>query len=154
MAEITKFIVFKVQDQSFGVNVQQVISIERVKEITHVPRTSHFIKGVMELRGETTPIIDLKERLLLTETDITDDSRILVVSVLDMQVGLIVDEATEVKDIDQEMIQPAPELVAGVHNTFIKGVAKIDGNLLILLDLERIVDLEETNELREVIVEE
>ena len=154
MADATKYIVFKLKDQSFGVNVQQVISIERVQEITQVPRTSDFIKGLMELRGETTPIIDLKERLQLAETNTTDESRILVVSVMDMQVGLIVDEATEVKDVDQTMIHPAPKLVAGVHNTFLKGVAKIDGNLLILLDLERIIDLEETNELHEVFVEE
>ncbi|WP_067727065.1 chemotaxis protein CheW [Oceanobacillus damuensis] len=154
MAEMTKFIVFRLNDQSFGVDVQQVISIERVQKITEVPRTSEFIKGVTELRGETTPIIDLKERLLITEAEPTDDSRILVVSVKDMQVGLIVDAATEVKDISGDMIQSAPKLIGGVRDTFLKGVAKIDSELLILLDLGRIVDLEETNELREVITEE
>jgi len=151
MAEMTKYIVFKLREQSFGVNVQQVISIERLQLITQVPRTSAFIKGVTELRGETTPIIDLKERLLLDETENTDDSRILVVSVQDMQVGLIVDAATEVKDISDEDIQPAPKLVGGIRDTFLRGVAKVDDNLLILLDLEKIVDLEETNELLEVV---
>ncbi|MFC4023886.1 chemotaxis protein CheW [Oceanobacillus longus] len=154
MEEITKFIVFKLKEQSFGVNIQQVISIERVQDITEVPRTSEFIKGVTGLRGETTPIIDLKERLLIAETETTDDSRILVVSVQDMQVGLIVDAATEVMDIDHEMIQAAPRLVGGVKDTFIKGVAKVDSHLLILLDLDRIVDFEETNELREVVFDD
>ncbi|WP_337018061.1 chemotaxis protein CheW [Oceanobacillus massiliensis] len=154
MAEVTKFIVFKLKDQSFGVEVQQVISIERLQKITEVPRTSEFIKGVTELRGETTPIIDLKERLLIDGTEITEDSRILVVFVQDMQVGLIVDAATEVKDIDHDMIQPAPKLIGGVRETFLRGVAKMDDNLLILLDLDRIVDLEETNELREVVLED
>ncbi|WP_010647688.1 chemotaxis protein CheW [Oceanobacillus massiliensis] len=154
MAEVTKFIVFKLKDQSFGVEVQQVISIERLQKITEVPRTSEFIKGVTELRGETTPIIDLKERLLIDGTEITEDSRILVVFVQDMQVGLIVDAATEVKDIDHDMIQPAPKLIGGVRETFLRGVAKMDDNLLVLLDLDRIVDLEETNELREVVLED
>ncbi|WP_249870259.1 chemotaxis protein CheW [Oceanobacillus saliphilus] len=154
MAELTKFIVFKLKDQSFGVDVQQVISIERLQEITEVPRTSEFIKGVTELRGETTPIIDLKERLRIAETENTDDSRILVVSVQDMQVGLIVDAATEVKDISSDVIQPAPRLIGGVRDTFIRGVANIDGNLLMLLDLQRIVDLEETKKLYEAITEE
>ncbi|MBR3117925.1 chemotaxis protein CheW [Oceanobacillus profundus] len=152
--EVTKFIVFKLNNQSFGVAVQQVISIERLQEVTAVPRSSKFIKGVTELRGETTPVIDLKERLMLTESATTNDTRILVVSVENMQIGLIVDAATEVKDIEQNQIQAAPKLVAGIHETFLKGVAKVDNHLLILLDLERIVDLNESNELREAIMRE
>lgn len=150
MAEMTKYIVFKLKEQSFGVNVQQVISIERLQQITEVPRTSAFIKGVTELRGETTPVIDLKERLHFDETENTDDTRILVVSVQEMQIGLIVDAATEVKDIADDAIQQAPKLVGGIRDTFLRGVAKVDENLLILLDLEKIIDLEETNELLEV----
>ena len=69
-------------------------------------------------------------------------------------IGLIVDAATEVKDIEQNQIQAAPKLVAGIHETFLKGVAKVDNHLLILLDLERIVDLNESNELREAIMRE
>ena len=145
---------FKLNNQSFGVAVQQVISIERLQEVTAVPRSSKFIKGVTELRGETTPVIDLKERLMLTESATTNDTRILVVSVENMQIGLIVDAATEVKDIEQNQIQAAPKLVAGIHETFLKGVAKVDNHLLILLDLERIVDLNESNELREAIMRE
>ncbi|WP_339227290.1 chemotaxis protein CheW [Oceanobacillus sp. FSL K6-2867] len=154
MAEVTKYIVFKLNDQSFGVAVQQIISIERLQEITAIPRTSEFIKGVTELRGETTPIIDLKERLMLAESDTTNDTRILVVSIQGMQIGLIVDAATEVVDIDENQIQAAPKLIAGIQETFLKGVAKVDKHLLILLDLDRIVDLNETNELEEAIKEE
>lgn len=152
MAEITKYIVFKLKQQSFGVNVQQVISIERLQKITEVPRTSAFIKGVTELRGETTPIIDLRERLELGDLTTTDDSRILVVTVQKMQVGMIVDAATEVKDIDQDNIQSPPKFIAGVSDNFLQGVAKLDDHLLIILDLERIVDFEETNELQEIVV--
>ena len=115
--EVTKFIVFKLNNQSFGVAVQQVISIERLQEVTAVPRSSKFIKGVTELRGETTPVIDLKELLMLTESATTNDTRILVVSVENMQIGLIVDAATEVKDIEQNQIQAAPKLVAWIHET-------------------------------------
>ncbi|MBP2078874.1 chemotaxis protein CheW [Oceanobacillus polygoni] len=154
MAEATKYIVFKLNNQSFGVDVKQVISIERLQEITEVPRTSEFIKGVTELRGETTPVIDLKERLMLADTEITNNTRILVVSIQAMQIGLIVDAATEVKDIEDNQIQAAPKLIAGVHETFLKGVAKIDNHLLILLDLEQIVNLSETNELQEAVMEE
>lgn len=153
MEEITKFIVVKLKEQSYGVDVQQVLSIERLQKITVVPRTSEFIKGVIQIRGEMTPIIDLKERLLIGETEPTDDNRILIIHIDDVQVGLIVDVATEVIDIDTEVIEPAPRIIGGVQDTFLKGVAKLDKELLILLDIERILDLNETNEVREVIEE-
>lgn len=153
MEEITKFIIVKLKEQSYGVDVKQVLSIERLQEITVVPRTSDFIKGVIQIHGEMTPIIDLKERLLIGETQPTDDNRILIIHIDDVQVGLIVDVATEVIDIDTEVIEPAPRIIGGVQDTFLKGVAKLDKELLILLDIERILDLNETNEVREVIEE-
>lgn len=148
-----KVIVFTLKEQRFGVNVQQVVSIEKLQKITEVPRTSDFIKGVIHLRGETIPIIDLKERLQITKTETTDDNRILIVQVDDVQVGLIVDSATDVLDINTESIEPAPKMIGGVHETYLHGVANLDKELLILLDLERILDLEETNEVKEVIEE-
>ncbi|RKQ35601.1 chemotaxis protein CheW [Oceanobacillus halophilus] len=151
MAELTKHIIFKLIDQPYGVDVNQIISIERLQDITEVPRTSDFIKGITYIRGETTPIIDLKERLLLDQADPTENSRILVVNINNMQIGLIVDAATEVKDIDQDMIKPAPPIIGGVKETFVKGVANLEEGLLILLDLEMIIDPNETNELKEVI---
>ncbi|RDW15639.1 chemotaxis protein CheW [Oceanobacillus chungangensis] len=153
MAEVNKYILFKLKNQTFGVEVSQVISIERLQEITEVPRTSEFIKGVTYIREKTTPVIDLKERLLMDEAKSTDDTRILVVNINSMQIGLIVDAATEVKDIDQSVIDPAPELIGGVKETFIKGVARLESGLLILLELESIIDPNETNELLEVVAE-
>ncbi|WP_156288234.1 chemotaxis protein CheW [Oceanobacillus salinisoli] len=151
MAELSKFIIFKLHDQPFGVNVKQVISIERMQEITQVPRTSDFIKGVTYIREETTPVIDLRERLLMDEKEPTESSRILVVQIKEMQIGLIVDAATDVKDIEQEAIEPAPPIVGGVKETFVHGVANLEERLLILLDLETIIDPKETNELQEIV---
>lgn len=151
--EITKFIVLKLKEQSYGVNVQQILSIERLIEITEVPRSSTFIKGVINLRGETTPVIDLKERLQIDGAEQTDDTRILIVKLDDVQVGLIVDSATEVIDIDPAIIEPAPKIIGGVHEIYLKGVAKLDDRLLVILDLERILDLSEAEEVREIIEE-
>ncbi|MFD2044945.1 chemotaxis protein CheW [Ornithinibacillus salinisoli] len=153
MENYMKVIVFTLKEQRFGVNVQQVLSIEKLQEITKVPRTSDFIKGVINLRGETIPIIDLKERLHITETEMTNENRILIVNVEDVQVGLIVDSATDVIDIATELVEPAPKMIGGVHEVYLKGVAKLENELLILLDLEQIIDLEETTEVKEVVEE-
>ncbi|GAB3068773.1 chemotaxis protein CheW [Virgibacillus ainsalahensis] len=154
MEEIKKFIVLKLKEQSYGVDVQQVLSIERMQEITKVPRTSEFIKGLIQLRGEMTPIIDLKERLRMEETKRTKDNRILIVHIDGVQVGLIVDSATEVIDIDTKVIEPAPKIIGGVHESFLNGVAKLEKDLLIILDLEQILNFDETNEVHEVMEEQ
>ncbi|MDY0406823.1 chemotaxis protein CheW [Virgibacillus sp. 179-BFC.A HS] len=150
MENIAKFIVFTLRSQSFGVNVRQVLSIERMQEITPVPKTSEFIKGIINMRGETIPIVDLKERLAIEMTEPATDNRILIVKLDDMQVGFIVDAATDVLDIDEEFIDKAPNIVGDLKDEFIHGVAKLESGLLILLDLASILDFSEANEVKKV----
>jgi purine-binding chemotaxis protein CheW len=153
MANPIKHILFKLVDQTFAVEVQQIISIERMQHITAVPRTSDFIKGVTEIRDKTTAIIDLRERLQMKTAQHTDDTRMLIVSIEDIQVGLIVDAATEVKDIDAANLESAPQIISGIRDTFLKGVAKVDETLILILDVEKVLDFEETNEIKEVLVD-
>ncbi|WP_100010358.1 chemotaxis protein CheW [Lentibacillus sediminis] len=148
MEGISKYIVFQMNHQTYGADVRQILSIEKVQEITEVPRTAGFIKGVINLRGDTTPIIDLKERFRLGKLEQTEATRILIVHIADIRVGLMVDSATDVIDVDAELIEQAPEIIGGIRDTFIKGVAKQEDGLLILLNLEAVLDLNETNELR------
>ncbi len=151
MEDVRKFIVFTLKNQSYGVDVSQVHSIERLQKVTEVPRTASFIKGVIYLRGTTIPVIDLRERLWIGQTDTTDDSRFLIVEIKEMQVGLLVDAANEVLDIGAEAIEPPPEMIAGVEARYLEGVAKLKDELLILLDLEHILDMEEAQEVKQAI---
>ena len=149
--EITKYIVFKLNEQSFGVEVQQVISIERLKSLTKVPGTSDFIKGIMPLRGEITPILDLKERLSMRQTSTTEDNLILIINIDQRLVGLIIDEATEVINIDSSSIEYPLEVIHGVNQNYICGIAKVDHRLLILLDLEKVTNQSENVQLQKVV---
>lgn len=153
MSEISKVIVFQLNDQQYGVGIQQVRSIEKLQNITKIPNTSDFIKGVINLRGEVIAIIDLRERLNITQTEITDHTRILIVSIDGVQIGLIVDSATDVLDIDPTVIDPSPEIVGEIDVTFVQGVAKLENRLLILLDLARVLSFNEIDEVKEVIEE-
>ncbi|RSK27048.1 chemotaxis protein CheW [Bacillus sp. HMF5848] len=135
-----KVIVFQLKDEEYGVPVDQVRSIERVLHITRVPRTDDFVKGVINLRGVVTPIINLRNRFGITEQEYTDSTRIIIVALKDMEVGLIVDAANDVIDIPVSAIEPAPEVVGAVEADYIKGVAKLDKRLLILLDLEKVLN--------------
>lgn len=148
-----KHILFKLKDQTFAVHVQQIVSIERELSLTKVPRTPDFMMGVTEMRGIMTPIIDLRERLNLGGVEITDQTRTLVVQVDDMQIGMLVDQATEVKDIPASFIKSAPKLVGEIKDTFLLGVATIEDELILLLDLEQIIQFTEKNQLQEVMDE-
>ncbi|WP_010093398.1 chemotaxis protein CheW [Ornithinibacillus scapharcae] len=145
-----KVIVFQLKDEEFAVSVQQIGSIERIETITRVPNTAKFVKGVINLRGVVTPIIDLRSRLGIEESDYTESTRIIIVYLDDMEVGLIVDAANDVIDISTDAIEPAPEVIGAVNADYIEGVAKLENRLLILLDLKKVLTYEEINELKNV----
>ncbi|MCF6093815.1 chemotaxis protein CheW [Microaerobacter geothermalis] len=142
-----KVIVFRLQEEEYGVDVHQVKSIERMQHITRVPRTPDFVKGVINLRGVVTPIIDLRSRFELEEFPVTDSTRIIIVVVGDVEVGLIVDSANDVIDIPLNMIEPPPEIVGGVEAVYLQGVAKLENRLLILLNLDKVLNPEELKQL-------
>lgn len=135
-----KVIVFMLNGNEYALSVEQVTAIEKMHHITRVPKVASFIKGVINLRGVIIPIIDLKKRFELGDTDYTDNTRIIIVSYKDLEVGLIVDLANDVLDIPGDAIEPQPEVIGAVEAEFISGVAKLDKRLLILLNLENILD--------------
>jgi len=145
-----KVIVFQLGDEEYAVSVHQVGSIERMQPITRVPQMEAFIKGVINLRGVITPVIDIRVRFGLKERESTESTRIIVVYLDDMEVGLIVDAANDVMDIPENTIEPAPEVIGAVNNDYIAGVAKVDDRLLILLDLEKVLSPDDINELKTV----
>jgi purine-binding chemotaxis protein CheW len=137
-----KLIVFQLKEKEYAIPVQQVRSIEKVQHVTRVPGTVPFVKGVINLRGVVTPIIDLRSRFALEQAVYTESSRIIIVALDEMEVGLIVDAANDVIDIPMQSIEPPPEIVGVLEAEYIDGVAKLDKRLLILLDLEKILNEE------------
>ncbi|MBX6394189.1 MAG: chemotaxis protein CheW [Alicyclobacillaceae bacterium] len=147
LGQEVKVIVFRLGSEEYGVEVYQVLSIERMQKITRVPRTPAFVKGVINLRGVVTPVIDLRARFGLPEVEYTEETRIVVVSVNDMEVGLIVDAANDVIDVPLNRIDPPPAVVGGVKADYLRGVAKLDNRLLVLLNLDRVLNAQEVAQL-------
>ncbi|RXI97988.1 chemotaxis protein CheW [Anaerobacillus alkaliphilus] len=142
-----KVIVFQLKDEEYGVEVEQVRSIERMQHITRVPRTTEFVKGVINLRGVVTPIIDLRNRFGIEEIVSSESTRIIIVAVGSMEVGLIVDAANDVVDIPTELVEPPPQVVGGLEAEYLRGVAKMDKRLLILLNLDKVLNPKDLKEL-------
>ena len=112
--------------------------------ITRVPKTYNFIKGVINLRGVVVPVMELSGRFGLSQETYTDQTRIIIVQVGEMEIGFIVDSANDVIDILEDMIEPAPEVVGGIQARYLRGVAKIsEERLLILLNLSEVLRKDE-----------
>ncbi|SFE16846.1 purine-binding chemotaxis protein CheW [Paenibacillus algorifonticola] len=148
MGEELKVIVFALAEEEYGIEVDKVRTIERMSPITRVPKTAAFIKGVMNLRGVVVPVVDLRGRFGLPEQEPTDNSRIIVVAVDDLEVGFIVDSANDVIDIDTDNIDTPPEIVGGVKAKYLHGIAKLgDSRLLIMLNLVEVLNKNEIEQL-------
>ncbi|OES43594.1 chemotaxis protein CheW [Domibacillus iocasae] len=133
-----KVIAFQLIDKEYALPVHQVYSIEKLMHITRVPGTVPFVKGVINLRGVVTPIIDLRSRFGLSDERYDDSTRIIIAALDDIEVGLIVDGANDVLDIPVDAIEPQPEVVGSLGDEYITGVAKLDKRLLIMLSLQKI----------------
>jgi len=148
MVNFKKVIVFELAEEKYGVEVELVRTIERIQSITRVPNVPGYIKGVINLRGIVIPIIDLRARFGLYQEDYTEETRILIVSPGDYEVGLIVDSANDVIDIDTDFIDNPPEIVGGINSKYLNGIARVgEQRLLVLLNLEQVLNGHEIRQL-------
>jgi purine-binding chemotaxis protein CheW len=142
-----QYVIFKLGNEEYGVEIMNVKEISEFKESTKVPNTPYFVDGIINLRGEIIPIINLKKRFEVSDGEIDSDTRIIVININDRNVGFVVDEASQVLRIKDNDIDEAPEIVAGVDRQYITGVGKVGEKIIILLDLEKILTDEEKEKL-------
>ncbi|GEN30449.1 purine-binding chemotaxis protein CheW [Cerasibacillus quisquiliarum] len=148
--EDRKVIVFQLGEEEYVIPVRHVGGIERLHPITRVPGTANYIKGVINLRGVVTPIIDLRTRFGMESIQYNEATRIIIVHVNEIEVGFIVDGANDVIDLPDEAIEPSPDVIGTEVYDYIRGVANLNERLLILLDLEKILteqDIERTQQI-------
>jgi purine-binding chemotaxis protein CheW len=136
---------FFLAGEEYGVDVRLVQEIIRVSEITQVPRAPQFVKGVINLRGRIIPVIDLKRKLGLGDVEATRQARIVVVKLRERLLGLLVDGASQVLKVPVSTIEAAPEEVSEKDAHSVRGVAKLENRLIILMDLQKVL----AGELRE-----
>ena len=132
-------VAFRLRDEEYGVNIFHVQEIHNLVDITRVPFSASFIKGVINQRGSVMPVIDLKKRLGLAETPYTDATRIVTVIVGDLHVGMLVDAVTEVLTIRSRLVDPKKTVSDKAMEKFLSGIGNIDGRLVTMLNLEEIV---------------
>ncbi|AIS52298.1 chemotaxis protein CheW [Thermoanaerobacter kivui] len=144
-----QIVVFKLNNEDFCVDINQVIEIIRLQTIIKVPDAPSFVEGITNLRGTVIPIVDLKKRFNLPLSEKNDNNRIIVVNVTNKPVGFIVDSVTEVLHVDESSIQEAPDIIKGIGKEYIRSIINIQDRLIINLDLHKVLTEKEKKEIEE-----
>lgn len=146
-------VLFTLGDECYAVDIGDIWEINTMQKITWVPRVPSFIEGVINLRGEIIPVMDLRKRLGLPSRAPDRSTRIMVTETAHNRVGLIVDSVREVLKLSGAVIKPASELGMLIDEKFVRGVAQKDEQLVVLIDLKRLLDEDEAERLGEIEVE-
>ena len=137
-----KYLTFMLDGEEYGLEILKVREIIGVLDITKVPQTPEFVRGVINLRGKVIPVLDLRAKFGLEPVEYNAETCTIVVDI-GLLMGVIVDTVSEVHDISSAEIEPAPQLGTAVDTTLIRGMGKVKDDVKILLDIERVLTSEE-----------
>ncbi|VAX37814.1 Positive regulator of CheA protein activity (CheW) [hydrothermal vent metagenome] len=154
-ANENKFLSFRIGKEEFGVEILRVREIIGVIDVTPLPQTPDYVKGVINLRGKIIPVIELRTKFGLDAKEYTEETCIIVVEVSDggeehFHMGVIVDSVSEVLDIHRDHIEPAPRFGNSLNTSYIFGMGKVNNQVLILLDIDRVMTFCDLSSLAEV----
>jgi len=149
--QVGQYLTFLVDKESFAISILDVKEIIEIANITRVPLTPEYIHGVINLRGNVVPVIDLSARLKHHSAEVSKRSCIVLVEVevsdSSQLIGMLVDEVREILEIPQANIQPAPDFGTNIRTDFIQAMAQVDEKFIILLAINRVLSLEELSQL-------
>ena len=150
MAE-TQFVVFKLNEEEYGVNIKQVQEIGSYQKATLVPNSPDFVEGIINLRNMVIPVINLKARFGIENYDVVDENtRLIVMNVGEKYFGFITDDASEVLTINDHDIEETPEILRGANRRYISGIGKVGNRIMVLLDMELLLDEEEQQQIESI----
>jgi len=137
-----QLVLFELGGEVYGVDIAKVYEIIRMQPITKVPKTPFFVEGVINLRGRVIPIVDMRKRFGLSKVEQNKDNRIMVMDSGGQNVGIIVDAVTEVMRIPTDSVEPPSNIIVTAASEYLLGIAKRNGSMIILLDLEGLLSKE------------
>ncbi len=142
-----QLVVFELANEFYGINIAMVESIIKVQAITQLPQTPHYVKGVTNLRGSVLPVIDLRTRFALDIKEDTKQTRIMIVTLGTIKAGIIVDAVSEVLRVPDDSVEPLPPMINSVDSAFLKGIVRMENRLIIMLELNKVLNLDEQKSL-------
>jgi purine-binding chemotaxis protein CheW len=143
MSEMQQYVIFSINEQVYGVEILKIKEVVSYQKITPLPNMKGFIKGIINLRGVILPVFDLRDKFRLPETTFTSFHAIIVMEILGRIMGVIVDEISDVVELLPEQVQAASSLPPGVQVEYMRGIGKRDRELIVLLDVDRLLSPDE-----------
>lgn len=140
--EVLQFVTFTLNNEEYAVDILSVQEINRITEITKVPNSPAYVEGVVNLRGKVIPVINLRKKFGFEVKAIDDTSRIIIMDIRGTTYGVIVDSVSEVLRVQSSTVEPTPPMSSDANSKFIKGLAKLDDRLIILINIDNLIDEE------------
>ena len=135
-----RFLTFSIGNETYGIEIENVVEIVRIQPITKMPEMPDYIKGIINLRGSIVPAMDIRLRFKKPEVDYTERTCVIVIHIGGMSTGLIVDCVSEVLTIPEEEISAAPEIISGERRGYIRNIGKTENHIILLLDCEKLLN--------------
>lgn len=147
--ESNQLLTFKLGEETYGIQINKVREILTYPVVTPIPDASSWVKGVINLRGEVAPIIDLRVRFGINKDPVyTEQTIVIAVKTQDMRmIGLVVDEVSDMENVDLDRLYPAPDMGSSISPEYLKGLFKKENKMIIILDIDRILDKNEMQHL-------
>lgn len=139
----TNLVTFRLGSGEYAIDIMQAKEIIKMEKITLIPNAPYFVEGVINLRGNIIPIIDLKKRFNLEESEGDKNTGIIIAKIEDVDMGIMIDSVSKVVSMANSDIQPPPSMLQGIGQRYIKGVGKMEDKLLVVLDLDKLFTNEE-----------
>ncbi|NLI89606.1 MAG: purine-binding chemotaxis protein CheW [Epulopiscium sp.] len=149
-----QIVVFKLGKEEYGIDIIKVVEIVHHQEIRKVPETPNYIEGIVNLRGDIYPIYNLRTRFNMKSEQIDEDTKIIIIKGEETDVGFIVDNVSEILNISESEIEDAPSIIASrTEQEYISGVAKEEGRMIVLLDIDKLVSDSDQNLIKKMLEE-
>ncbi len=146
-AQTISLVTFKISNETYAIDIMEVNEIVKLTEITPIPNALDFVAGIITLRGQIIPIVDLNKRFNFAPRTYTEEDElfraIVIIRVQDMTIGILIDQVNRVIPVNRDQIQPPPQMVSGVGAEFISGVVKQNDNLFVILDIQKLFSKKE-----------
>ncbi len=136
---LLQLVTFKLDNEEYAVDILKVQEINRLKEFTRVPNSPPYVEGVINLRGKVIPVVNLRKRFGFAGKEYDEWSRIMIMDIHGIRLGLVVDSVSEVLRIPSSTVDPSPTITSDIGAEFIKGIAKLENRLIILLDMDSLI---------------
>jgi len=141
-SSLQQFLTFAVDKEEYGIDLLRIREIKGWTETTRLPNSPNFMKGVINLRGAVIPIFDLKGRFQMGESNPTEKHVVIIVAVEERLIGILVDSVSDIVEVGEEQIKPAPQMETKIDDEFVNGLISLSEKMVVLLDVDSLFDLE------------